>query len=40
LAGPPAADELLTMAPGVDEPEPTILAADNPLSRLAFARQT
>jgi hypothetical protein len=40
LAGPAPADELLTMAPGLDEPEPTILAADNPLSRLAFARQT
>jgi hypothetical protein len=40
LAGAPPADERLRTAPGLGEPEPTILAADNPLSRLAFARQT
>jgi Family of unknown function (DUF6424) len=40
LVGPRKAEgpPMLT-APGLEEPEPTILAADNPLSLLAFARQ-
>ena len=40
LVGPPpvGAAPMLT-APGLEEPEPTILPADHPLSRAAFARQ-
>jgi hypothetical protein len=39
LAGPPPETGLLLTAPGIPEPDPTILAADNPLSAAAFARQ-
>lgn len=39
LAGPRADEGLLGIAPGLDEPEDTILAADNPLSLAAFAKQ-
>jgi hypothetical protein len=39
LAGPPPADALLRMAPGLDVAEDTILAADNPLSLAAFEHQ-
>jgi hypothetical protein len=39
LGGPRLAGVELDTAPGLPRPETTILAADNPLSRAAFARQ-
>jgi hypothetical protein len=39
LVGPELAEGEFDTAPGLSRPEPTILAADNPLSRAAFARQ-
>lgn len=40
IGGPPPTGALMLRAPGVEQPEPTILSADNPLSKAAFARQT